>query len=603
MDSDKCIDAMGVIGLVDLEVCSYLVVIQSRMRVGQMYDHNIYRLGKVLFVSLKSQGEAVLSFEKARRDVKTSWERRDSLKEINDKARKAQRAHFGQAVSQGFGGFSSRFRDASEALSAQLDLVRRTSPEPEGKPRSSPPPEPRSWWSTKPSTSRAFQPSEETPASLSTENASPESSSKDSSNNEDIDFRVIDELRLILEGRVFFFSYDFDITRSLQCKHKNPKAGCLWQTVDSRFWWNEDMQKPLVVAKLDRFILPIMEGFVAIEKCQMEGYTFDYILISRRSKQRSSIRFQRRGVNAKGHASSFVETEQIVSLSLLGRRHDASFVQVRGSIPLFWSQLPKKIELKPMPQIDGSREESESAMQKHFDDLLQRYGDIIVVNLVETEGKESVVGRYFAELVSRLDLPQVTYMEWDFHSNCSGSDYRNLQRLRDILAPEMEGKMEYFWASEVDVLTEQKAVFRTNCMDCLDRTNVVQSVIARDMLNTILFRLGLQLNPEGGIKHYADFDAIYCDIWANMGDAISISTTGTAALKGDFTRRGRRRVWGLIQDASNSVTRLYYATFRDPARQAILDYVLGEQRDIGAVRRVLSLQRSEGTEDEGDDGS
>lgn len=28
----------------------------------------------------------------------------------------------------------------------------------------------------------------------------------------------------------------------------------------------------------------------------------------------------------------------------------------------------------------------------------------------------------------------------------------------------------------------QKGVFRTNCMDCLDRTNVVQSVVARQVL-------------------------------------------------------------------------------------------------------------------------
>ena len=35
-----------------------------------------------------------------------------------------------------------------------------------------------------------------------------------------------------------------------------------------------------------------------------------------------------------------------------------------------------------------------------------------------------------------------------------------------------------------DVLCEQKGVFRVNCMDCLDRTNVVQSVIAREVIQT-----------------------------------------------------------------------------------------------------------------------
>lgn len=33
---------------------------------------------------------------------------------------------------------------------------------------------------------------------------------------------------------------------------------------------------------------------------------------------------------------------------------------------------------------------------------------------------------------------------------------------------------------------EQSGVFRTNCIDCLDRTNVVQSMIAQEVLNNQL---------------------------------------------------------------------------------------------------------------------
>ena len=37
----------------------------------------------------------------------------------------------------------------------------------------------------------------------------------------------------------------------------------------------------------------------------------------------------------------------------------------------------------------------------------------------------------------------------------------------------------------------QKGVFRTNCMDCLDRTNVVQSYMNKEALADILSKLGL----------------------------------------------------------------------------------------------------------------
>lgn len=36
------------------------------------------------------------------------------------------------------------------------------------------------------------------------------------------------------------------------------------------------------------------------------------------------------------------------------------------------------------------------------------------------------------------------------------------------------------------VVTSQEGVFRSNCMDCLDRTNVIQSLLARRSLHAQL---------------------------------------------------------------------------------------------------------------------
>lgn len=37
-----------------------------------------------------------------------------------------------------------------------------------------------------------------------------------------------------------------------------------------------------------------------------------------------------------------------------------------------------------------------------------------------------------------------------------------------------------------NVVTNQEGVFRSNCMDCLDRTNVIQSLLARRSLQAQL---------------------------------------------------------------------------------------------------------------------
>ena len=68
---------------------------------------------------------------------------------------------------------------------------------------------------------------------------------------------------------------------------------------------------------------------------------------------------------------------------------------------------------------------------------------------------------------------------------------------------------------------EQKGTFRVNCMDCLDRTNVIQSALARQMINVMLTKMGVQANPGEGIKFYREFDTVFNNVWANNGDEIS----------------------------------------------------------------------------------
>lgn len=55
----------------------------------------------------------------------------------------------------------------------------------------------------------------------------------------------------------------------------------------------------------------------------------DFVLISRRSRDRAGLRFQRRGIDDEGNVANFVETEQIVRCSSKGRAF--SFIQIRGS--------------------------------------------------------------------------------------------------------------------------------------------------------------------------------------------------------------------------------------------------------------------------------
>ena len=74
-------------------------------------------------------------------------------------------------------------------------------------------------------------------------------------------------------------------------------------------------------------------------------------LISRRSRHRQGQRYIKRGSDGAGDVANFVETEQILfippGVSIVEDKPVyLSHVQVRGSIPIFWTQ-PETWRLKP----------------------------------------------------------------------------------------------------------------------------------------------------------------------------------------------------------------------------------------------------------------
>jgi hypothetical protein len=84
----------------------------------------------------------------------------------------------------------------------------------------------------------------------------------------------------------------------------------------------------------------------------MSGHVVAMSVIARRSRHFAGTRFLKRGVNEEGRVANDVEAEQIiedVSHSSLGTHatHCSSYVQMRGSIPLYWGQEPRITDPKP----------------------------------------------------------------------------------------------------------------------------------------------------------------------------------------------------------------------------------------------------------------
>lgn len=392
-------------------------------------------------------------------------------------------------------------------------------------------------------------------------------------------------VELVLSTPLYYFSYTYDLTHTLQRLHRiapDFMSQSLLERADQRFVWNGNLLKNFCSSEFRNFTLPIMLGFVSINSCLINGHYFTWSIISRRSVQRAGVRLFRRGADKDGNVANFVETEQIIEYQ--GDR--ASFVQIRGSIPLFWSQLPD-LRYKPPPTLhEIDLQEQYSVCGKHLEQTVLLYGRQVILNLVDHKGAEGRLERAFGDILNQVANPSVRYEPFDFHAECRRMQWHRLSILIDRIALDQE-EMGYFMLLRDGTLASlQEGVFRTNCIDCLDRTNVVQSMLAHRSLEAVLRRFGV-LAPEEKLDSHHAFEQLYKSVWADNADLVSLQYSGTGALKTDFTRTGKRTRLGMLKDGMNSMTRYYKNNFGDGFRQDSIDLFLG----VGQLRTPLQVER------------
>ena len=383
----------------------------------------------------------------------------------------------------------------------------------------------------------------------------------------------------------------------------------------------------------DPFILPVMFGMMRITSTRIKSTPLTFTLITRRSRHRAGTRYLTRGIDDLGHVANFNETEQIIILNegagglggfagggdgqngkVVNDGHETqvlSYVQTRGSVPVYWAEI-NTLHYTPDLQVRGV-ETAVDAARMHFDEQIKLYGENFLVNLVNQRGREDRIKKAYEQMVRILvatpseatqadyqtpeklhvveasdDTPathqmysRLHYIYFDFHNETKGLKWHRAQLLLDQLIPGLRAG-QYFRGVDMpadpqgrlEVRNQQTAVVRTNCMDCLDRTNVVQTMLARWTLTRQLTDIGV-LKAGEAADDDASFQHFFRNIWADNADVVSKSYSGTGALKTDFTRTGERTRAGAMQDLNNSITRYVKNNFGDGPRQDAFDLFLG----------------------------
>jgi len=308
----------------------------------------------------------------------------------------------------------------------------------------------------------------------------------------------------------FYFSYTYDITRSLQENFlANTTQVFPPPPVKDMYAWNffqtrelEDCTNSLTSY---HWVMPIIHGAFVQRKVNDYGRSLDLILIARRSRHFAGTRYLKRGVSEQGYVANDVEHEQIIGeneSASMASGSFASYLQNRGSIPTYWTQ--ESSVTMPKPPIELNRvDPTYRATQAHFEDLLKRYGSpIVVLDLVkqsEKREREVRVGNEFRHGIDQINTSideahKIRYCALDYSHI---SKHRNLDvstSLNEVStwavnqtgffcsAPRWKiiegGSMEPFDEKDkvgADFLTkelgipvfpmEQKGVLRTNCIE------------------------------------------------------------------------------------------------------------------------------------------
>ncbi|KAF7432917.1 inositol polyphosphate 5-phosphatase [Pleurotus ostreatus] len=399
-------------------------------------------------------------------------------------------------------------------------------------------------------------------------------------------------LTKILSSGSFYYAVDssWDLSSRLSRRlARDPSMAVDIAVFDERFVWNEYIVRSLLDFRermdphdredFDRcqFIILAIQGYAGIFTMALPAPPTNgtpaittLSLISRLGWKRAGTRFNTRGVDDDGNCANFVETEIIFSTD----QHCVSYVQVRGSVPLFWEQqgfqtFGQRIQIT-RPQG------SQPAFERHFRQLIEEYGAVHVINLLGTKENEVTLTTAYTQhlKVARGSLgDDLDITPFDFHNavRLVGHDgvVREISRIENVVDHIDRFGFTMCDATSDDIITDQKGVFRTNCLDCLDRTNFVQDILSRTTIEQYLHLVRLEWIQSNTLWGY------HRELWAENGDALSKIYAGTGALNTSFTRSGKRTLAGVLSDATKSVSRAYINNFQDKGKQVAIDMFLG----------------------------
>ena len=456
----------------------------------------------------------------------------------------------------------------------------------------------------------------------------------------DLEFKYVTIFQSADFAREMYFSYNYNMTKTLQRNFIENFKSELSNTYENNFYIDNNQKNGLDLKKITNdyflwnfyhineffscvknelwFVYFIYGYFEQIETI-IYGLRFLVTVIARRNRNYAGTRYLKRGINNDGNVANDVETEQIleeVSTICSEKPSITSYVHIRGSVPIFWHQDQTSILPKPDIKLNFSDIKFD-ATKRHFFMLYKRYGmPSVVCNLMKKKEKkqqETLLSEWYLksihyinntdlkeELLKNSNMKKIEYYHYDLKTLRKDKGfYKNYvgEACKQISKTNMFCFIPYVLANNTYLLSLQNGVIRSNCVDCLDRTNVYQQIIGTAVVVIQLRFFGVDSKePEN------ENDEIYgvlTEIYKNMGNVLSNQYAGSEAHKQTIKDdRGKiTKLFGKFPEMFNTFKRYFNNTYNDASKQCRINLFLGKYQmkeympDIWEIENDTELHR------------
>eukprot|EP00347_Sterkiella_histriomuscorum_P022024 403331952 len=328
----------------------------------------------------------------------------------------------------------------------------------------------------------------------------------------------------------FYFSYYADITQNRKhvikkCNFQDFKAADQTpdkeiqkvENGDSRYIWNHQICLDFTYHHVDsRWTVNLIQGYVGYHKYTYEGASIETLLISRRMHAQSGIKSYTTGLDDEGNCANYVETEVILTCN----NSQYSFVQSRGTVPIFWQFKQTKSKIV----FSRDRGSTLYPLMTHISKILDNYNKLIFLNLLSrNETWESNLKAEYQEMFQIVQDDRIRNVNYEFNAEVQ-NDFRKLNKIIESLDQQGNYQIDF---SLIDlqenlILMEQKGLIRTQCVDSSDRSNIAQYKIALTALHIIQEQLQQNASFMQLFTEQSGIYQSFIRLWQENGKQLSL---------------------------------------------------------------------------------